>query len=119
VHEKIWKEVLDSEGTNEVEFVAADEALDEELEAEAGDIEDFEMNAVLEEGDERFGDLDADMETDTAEDIGTLKAQLLQKLKRRRSSHREAPKKKPNTTAKIQIEYEQEHEKQILSGDQS
>jgi len=108
VKENVFNELMDTEGTDEVQFVEADADLDEQLEAEAeGDFEDFEefIGAGLENA-------EAEMDSgDIEEDIGALKGQLLKTITKRKSADKKEPtpkKTRPNPAAKIEIEYENE-----------
>jgi len=126
IHEKVFQEVMDSEGQNEVEYIEADDELDAELEAEAEaeDMEDFneDDNAIKNESSEDEEDFDMGMQLedggleDPEEQLKYLQNQLKKKIKKKRKSppastvHKDEKKKKLGG-AKVEVEFEEEHER--------
>jgi len=121
--ERIFNQVLDKEGENDVEFVEAAEGDTEEQELE--DIEDFDANDAdeleeEEEGEEEEEDeLELELEGEgegesgLVHDIKSLEKKLVQRLKRKptKPNKKGGPAgKKLKSVAHVEIEYENETE---------
>jgi len=123
LNEKVFNDVLDTEGTNEIEFVEPSDA-----DLDVDDIEDIDGDEVKEEDvEEEFEEeIEEEMEEEfegtslersearLRRDIAGLEKQLFERIKRKTEAKKSAPKKLDAKRRKgdphIEIEYEQETE---------
>jgi protein MAK16 len=106
--EKVFNEVMDEEGNNEVTYVEASDELEGELENDLSNELDQES---YEESDDDDGAMDME---DSNENFARIKDNFSSAdiKKRKRDSAIKASNKRKNTAAKVEIEYEHEQDMQ-------